>query len=114
MALVYKIFRSDEWQHLQSAGETDGAAVDRDDGYIHLSSGEQVAETAARHFAEEEGLFLLAIDGAQLGDALRWELSRGGARFPHLYRRLRLGDVLWAQPIELMGGIHQIPLPSVE
>lgn len=107
--LIYKIFRAPEWADLQAAGETDGAPVDVADGYVHISTAEQVAETAARHFAGEDGLVLLALDSDALGEALKWEPSRGGALFPHLYRRLRLADVVWSRPLPLRDGAHVFP-----
>ncbi len=107
--LIYKIFRADEWASLQQAGETEGAPIDKADGFVHFSTAEQAAETAAKHFAGAEGLMLLACDSAALGDALRWEVSRGGAQFPHLYRKLRLTDVLWAKPLPLAAGAHRFP-----
>lgn len=106
--LIYKIFRADEWAKLQAQGETSGAPVDVADGYIHFSTAEQVAETAAKHFAGETGLTLLALNADALSP-LRWEPSRGGALFPHLYRPLRLSDVVWHKPLPLMNGTHQFP-----
>lgn len=79
--LIYKIFRADEWAALQRDGETAGAPVDLADGFVHFSTAEQAAETAAKHFAGQEGLVLLACDGDAMGDALKWEVSRGGALF---------------------------------
>ena len=79
--LIYKIFRGPEWQALQSDGSTLGAPVDREDGYIHLSTAEQAPETAAKYFAGIEGLWLIAVETDGL-DNLRWEPSRGGALFP--------------------------------
>lgn len=99
--LIYKILRDAEWRDLQAAGESDGAAVDQSDGFIHLSTAAQVRETAAKHFAGAAGLWLLAFDADALGGALRWEPSRGGQLFPHLYRRLALGEVRWARPLPL-------------
>ncbi len=107
--LIYKIFRGPEWAQLQADGETDGAPIDVSDGYVHFSTAVQAAETAAKHFAGEEGLWLLALDSDALGDDLKWEPSRGGALFPHLYRRLRLTDVLWSRPLPLEGGAHVFP-----
>jgi len=107
--IVYKIFREAEWAALRRDGTSAGAPVDVADGYVHLSTPEQAPETAARHFAGVEGLFLLAIDEERLKDALKWEPSRGGALFPHLYRELRLSDVVWAQSLPLAGGVHQFP-----
>ena len=107
--LIYKIFRAQEWADLQDRGATSGAPVDIADGFVHLSTAEQTAETAAKHFAGEDGLILLAVETDRLGDALRWEPSRGGALFPHLYRDLRLSDVVWADPLTLKDGVHQLP-----
>lgn len=107
--LIYKIFRAGEWDALRAAGESDGAPVDRADGFIHFSTAAQVAETAAKHFAGEDGLVLLAVRAERLGEALKWEPSRGGALFPHLYRRLRLDEVLWSRPLVLRDGRHRFP-----
>ncbi len=107
---IYKIFRAPEWQALVAAGETAGAPVDLADGYIHFSTADQVPETAARHFAGAEGLVLAAVDAARLGDALQWEPSRGGALFPHLYRRLSLAEIAWHAPLPLgPDGAHVFP-----
>ena len=99
--LIYKILRDPEWHDLKATGESDGARVDRNDGFIHLSTADQVRETAAKHFAGEAGLWLLAFDADALGGALRWEPSRGGQLFPHLYRRLTIAEALWARPLPL-------------
>ncbi|MGC1503118.1 MAG: DUF952 domain-containing protein [Sulfitobacter sp.] len=107
--LIFKIFRTNEWQTLHGTGETAGAPIDLTDGYIHFSTAAQASETAAKHFAGAEGLFLIAVDADAAGDALRWEVSRGGALFPHLYRNLALADVVWAQPLPLVDGVHQFP-----
>lgn len=107
--LIYKIFRADEWAALQAAGETDGAPIDVSDGFVHFSTAEQAAETAAKHFAGVDGLFLLACKADAMGDALKWEVSRGDALFPHLYRKLHMTDVLWAKPLPLLHGAHQFP-----
>ncbi len=106
MTLVYKIFRADEWAQLERDGTTAGAPIDRQDGYIHFSTAEQAPETAAKHFAGADGLVLAALDAEALGDRLRWEPSRGGALFPHLYRALERADVLWAKPLPLREGGH--------
>ncbi|WP_323781933.1 DUF952 domain-containing protein [Leisingera sp.] len=107
--LIYKIFRADEWAALQAQGETRGAPIDVADGYVHFSTATQAAETAARHFAGAEGLTLLACDAEAMGDDLKWEVSRGGARFPHLFRNIRMADVVWAKPLPLAQGVHQFP-----
>ncbi|WP_306113407.1 MULTISPECIES: DUF952 domain-containing protein [unclassified Roseovarius] len=107
--LIYKIFHASEWADLKANKETAGAPVDLADGYVHFSTLAQAPETAAKHFAGEEGLMLLAVEADTLGDALKWEPSRGGALFPHLYRNLHLSDVHWAQPLPLVDGEHQFP-----
>ncbi|MEM9639808.1 MAG: DUF952 domain-containing protein [Pseudomonadota bacterium] len=107
--MIYKIFRNDEWRALRAAGETAGAPIDVADGYVHFSTATQAAETAAKHFAGEGDLMLLAVDAEQLGDDLKWEVSRGDQLFPHLYRVLRMADVVWAQPLPLQDGTHQFP-----
>ena len=107
--LIYKIFRAAEWAELKENKETAGAPVDLADGYVHFSTIEQAAETAAKHFAGEDNLMLLAVETGGLGEALKWEISRGGALFPHLYRKLRLADVKWAQPLPLRDGQHEFP-----
>lgn len=107
--MIYKIFRSDEWQHLRQQGQTLGAPIDLQDGYIHFSTAAQAAETAARHFAGQTDLMLAAVAPDGLGADLKWEISRGGAAFPHLYRALHLTDVVWCQPLPLVAGQHQFP-----
>jgi len=107
--LVLKIFRRPEWNAFRAAGETVGAPVDVADGFIHFSTAAQVAETAAKYFADESDLVLVAFDDASLGPALRWEPSRGGALFPHLYRPLRMTDVVWDKSLPLGATGHIFP-----
>lgn len=107
--LIYKIFRRPEWDAFKAAGQTAGAPVDLADGYIHFSTAAQVAETAAKHFAQESDLVLVALDDEALGDALKWEPSRGGALFPHLYRSLELADVVWDKSLPLGATGHIFP-----
>ncbi|MCG7518912.1 DUF952 domain-containing protein [Ruegeria sp. Ofav3-42] len=107
--LIYKIFRADEWATLQAQGASDGAPIDVSDGYVHFSTAEQAEETAAKHFAGVEGLTLLACDADAMGDDLKWEVSRGGALFPHLYRQIRMTDVVWSCPLPFDGTAHQFP-----
>lgn len=107
--MIYKILHGPEWAELRAAGESAGAPVDLADGYVHFSTAEQAAETAAKHFAGADGLMLVAVAADRLGEALKWEPSRGGALFPHLYREMRLSDVAWAQPLPLVDGVHQFP-----
>lgn len=97
--VAYKILAADEWDALE-AGSFDGAPVDRADGYIHLSTALQVDETLSRHFAGQSDLVIAAIDLDALGDAVRWEPSRGGALFPHVYGRLTLDTVIAYGPVE--------------
>lgn len=105
--LIYKVLRAEEWAALQAAGRTDGAPVDVADGYVHFSTAEQLATTLARHFAGQDGLTLLACEAEALASDLRWEPSRGGALFPHLYRELRLSDVQWHRAIPLGSEGHE-------
>ena len=88
LKLVYKLFRPEEWQQLQNDMAFSGSPDDRRDGFIHFSTAEQLAETARRHFARDDLIILAEVEADSLGSALRWEPSRGGALFPHLYDRL--------------------------
>ena len=107
--LIFKIFRAPEWADLQARGETLGAPIDVADGYVHFSTAGQAQETADKHFAGELGLVLLALDADALAPDLVWEPSRGGQLFPHLYRPLRIEDVLWNAPLPLVNGRHAFP-----
>jgi len=107
--LVYKIFRRPEWDSFVAEGQTRGAPVDLADGYIHLSTAAQVTGTAAKHFTGESDLVLVALDSAGLGPALRWEPSRGGQLFPHLYRPLHRSEVLWDKSLPLGAAGHIFP-----
>ncbi|MDZ7905323.1 MAG: DUF952 domain-containing protein [Cypionkella sp.] len=107
--MIYKIFRRPEWDAMRASGQTLGAPVDLADGYIHFSTAPQLAETAAKWFAGESDLVLLAIDAARLGDALKWEPARGGVLFPHLYRALSMADVTWDKSLPLGASGHIFP-----
>ncbi|MDJ1157998.1 DUF952 domain-containing protein [Chelatococcus sp. SYSU_G07232] len=110
MSLVYKICPSALWREAEAMGRFDGAPVDIADGYIHFSTAAQVRETAARHFAGQDGLVLVGVETDRLGEALRWEPSRGGDLFPHLYGPLGLDAVRFAVPLLLdAGGRHRFP-----
>ncbi len=109
LMLIYKIFRRAEWDAMKSAGQTLGAPIDLADGYVHLSGPAQVAETAAKYFADISDLVLVACDDARLGPDLKWESSRGGALFPHLYRALRMEDVVWDKSLPLGLSGHIFP-----
>lgn len=99
MTLIYKIVSRDAWRAAEANGVFAGAAVDRADGFIHFSSAEQVAETAAKHFAGQTDLVLVAVETESLGPALKWEVSRGGALFPHLYATLDPRAAVFARPL---------------
>lgn len=92
-ASIFKILRPDEWRTFSSARRFEGSADDVRDGFIHFSTATQVAGTLSRHFASEAEVVILRVARARLGDALRWEPSRQGALFPHLYRALRMEEV---------------------
>ena len=98
---IYKICENALWREAERAGLFRGAPVDARDGFIHFSTAAQVRETAARHFAGAADLMLIAVETAALGGALRWEVSRGGDLFPHLYGPVPLAAVLWAKPLPL-------------
>jgi uncharacterized protein (DUF952 family) len=109
-ALVFKIHPADDWARAEQAGRFDGAPVDHKDGFIHFSTGAQARETAAKHFAGQDGLLLIAVRATDLGDALRWEPSRGGQLFPHLYAALPMAAVRWVQPLPRgADGGHRFP-----
>lgn len=107
---VYKIVDAALWREAEAAGAFHGAGVDLTDGYIHLSTAAQARETAAKHYAERAGLLLVAVNGARLGEALRYEPSRGGDLFPHLYGPLPTDQVAWTRPLPLgPDGAHVFP-----
>ena len=106
---IYKILRRPEWDAFVAAGEFAGAPVDLADGYIHFSTGAQVVETAAKHFATESDLVLVAFDSDALGAGLKWEPSRGGQLFPHLYRALQITEVVWDTSLPLGRSGHIFP-----
>ena len=110
MPLVYKIVPAVLWREAQAQGVFRGSEHDKRDGFIHFSTAEQAAETAARHFAGQDDLLLVAVDSVALGAALKWEPSRGGALFPHLYGELALNAVLSIVPLPLgADGRHRFP-----
>lgn len=110
MTVIYKIVPEILWQQAVAAGVFKGAAIDLTDGFVHFSTAPQARETAARHFAGQDDLLLVAVDAEALGEALVFEPSRGGDLFPHLYGSLPLSAVLWQVPLPLgEGGIHQFP-----
>jgi uncharacterized protein (DUF952 family) len=110
MTLIYKICPRALWQEAERDGAFRGAPVDLADGYIHFSTAEQMRETAAKHFAGQDDLVLVAVEAAALGPTLKWEPSRGGALFPHLYGDLPLRSVRSVEPLRLAtDGTHHFP-----
>ncbi|MGJ3648761.1 DUF952 domain-containing protein [Sphingomonas sp. GlSt437] len=100
ISIAHKILTAEQWASFQAAGSFTGAPIDLADGYIHLSTADQVTETVDKHFAEQSGLWIAAVDLTKLGDAVKWEVSRGGALFPHLYATLSMDAVIAATPLE--------------
>ena len=108
--VIYKIVTRDQWDQARHVGVFKGAPVDLADGYIHFSTAEQMAETAAKHFAGHSDLLLVTVDAGVLGDALVYEPSRGGQLFPHLYADLPLSAVRSVDELPLgADGRHQFP-----
>jgi uncharacterized protein (DUF952 family) len=107
---VYKIVPEAIWRDAKQKGVFDGAEIDHRDGYIHFSTADQARETAKLHFAGLTGLLLVAVDTLALGDALKFEPSRGGDLFPHLYGALPFSAVLWEMPLLIgVDGQHAFP-----
>ena len=110
MNTIYKICTATEWRSAERNGVYRGSAVDHRDGFIHFSTGRQAAETAARHFAGQRDLVVLTVDAGKLGERLKWEPSRGGALFPHLYGDLPISAVRKVDPLPLDdAGQHVFP-----
>lgn len=99
--IVYRLAARADWARAQADGVYRGSADDARDGYIHLSTAAQLKETARKHYRGREGLVLVALDAATLDAGLRWEVSRGGDLFPHLYAALRTAHVLWVREVDL-------------
>lgn len=106
--LIFKIFRASEWNALQTQGTTTGAPVDVADGFIHFSGADTVAKTAELYFADMHDLILVAVEADGL-DELKWETSRGGVAFPHLFREMTMDDVVWHKPLPIVDGVHRFP-----
>lgn len=109
MPTIYKICDRKEWESAVSQGLFAGSAVDREDGFIHFSAAHQVRETAGRHFAHRLDLVLVAVQSEALGSDLRWEKSRGGDLFPHLYGALAVNKVHRVVPLPWRGAAHDFP-----
>jgi len=109
--IIYKICPETLWRDAEAKGVFDGAPIDHADGFIHFSTADQAAETAAKHFAGQDNLLLVAVDADKLGEALKYEVSRGGALFPHLYATMPLSAVIWVKPLPLdASGAHVFPV----
>lgn len=108
--IIYKIAPRSLWDKAVEKGVFEGAPIDLADGFIHFSTAEQARETAAKHFAGQADLLLIAVDGGAFGDAMRYEVSRGGALFPHLYATLPVSAALWVKELPLgPHGRHVFP-----
>jgi uncharacterized protein (DUF952 family) len=107
---IYKICERAQWRAAEAAGQYRGSSVDERDGFIHFSTAAQLTETASKHFARAADLMLVAVDAAALDTQLRWERSRGGDLFPHLYAALPLRAVRWARPLpDEVDGCRSLP-----
>jgi uncharacterized protein (DUF952 family) len=110
-SIVYKVLRNADLAEAKAKGQFDGSADDARDGFIHLSSGDQLERTLAKYFPGQKDLVLIAVASERLGELLQWEPSRGGALFPHLYGPLDLDALLWEEPLQLGDdGRHRLPL----
>lgn len=107
--LIFKVFRAAEWADLLENGTTPGAPVDLADGFVHFSTAGQLPETLRRHFVGETGLVLVAMMAARGGRWLRWEPSRDGDLFPHLYRDLEMDDVHWSRELPDNPDVRDLP-----
>ncbi len=108
--VIYHMCRADEWQAAQTSGSYPGSSQDQADGFIHFSTKQQVWTSAAKHRHGQPDILLLAVDASTLGDALKWEPSRGGALFPHLYGPLPVEAVTDVTPLPLGDdGVHVFP-----
>ncbi len=109
--IIYHMCTRAEWDAAQALGRYEGSSQDRADGFIHFSGADQVKVSAAKHRAGQDGLVLLVVEAAALGPALRWEASRGGALFPHLYGALPLQAVRRVDDLPLgSDGLHVFPI----
>ncbi len=108
---IYHVCHRTEWRNAKVSGQYRGSSQDKADGFIHFSGPAQVVESVAKHRAGQDGLVLVAVDPARLGDALKWEASRGGALFPHLYGPLEPEAVKWVAdlPLDSVTGRHVFP-----
>ena len=110
MTTIYKVCGAAEWAQAEASGEYRGSADDARGGFIHFSTAAQLAGTLAKHFAARDDLLLIAVDADTLGAGLKWEPSRGGDLFPHLYSAFRTSAALWGKPLPRdAAGQHILP-----
>ena len=108
IAIVYKILSASEWREAERAGVYRGSTDDKRDGFIHFSTAEQTFGTYEKYFADKPDLMLAAIDAGALGSALKWEPSRGGALFPHLYGDLPFSAIRWSRVLASVNDVKQL------
>lgn len=109
MQVFYKILLREIWDQAKARGRFEGSGIDLADGYIHLSTVAQVKETASRHFAGVDGLVLVAVPEKAVAENLKWEVSRGGALFPHVYGAIDPAQVSWVKDLPWNGTAHDFP-----
>ncbi len=107
--MIFKILPHDEWLRAKADGVFKGSGIDLQDGYIHLSTAEQVKDTARLHFSGKSDLMIFALSADRQGLNLKWEASRGGKLFPHVYGVIKTDDVLWTHPLPWNGHEHVFP-----
>lgn len=109
-AFIYKVVKTHEWQDAKDAGTFSGVGIDLTDGFIHLSGPDQVVGTVKKYFAGQVGLVLLKVEAARLGETLRWETSRDGMLFPHVYGDVPLAAIVEVKELPVLeDGMHQFP-----
>ncbi|MEL0121601.1 MAG: DUF952 domain-containing protein [Paracoccaceae bacterium] len=106
---IFKILLPQEWQELKTTVQTSGAPIDVKDGYVHFSTAAQLRDTAAKHFPAQKEIVVLACETDLMESELKWETSRGGDLFPHLYGPLDIRCVVWHETVDLKDGVHQFP-----
>jgi uncharacterized protein (DUF952 family) len=109
VSFLYKIMPKQEWETARAKGIYGGSEVDRRDGFIHLSTAQQVCATAQKHFSGKTDLVVVSVAQENLGTSLKWEASRGGGLFPHIYGPLHLDATNEAIPLPLVNGVHKFP-----
>ena len=111
MTLIYKIETNESWAKAKQNGLYEGSKDDQRDGFIHFSSKETLQGTLDKHSKDKTNLLLIAVNAKDLGQALKWEPSRGGALFPHLYAPLPTTHILWEKPLQQSeNGTHTLPI----